>query len=55
ACYAPYEDPKYAIACVIEEGKGGSSTAAPAAVKLMDAALKALDGTLDTEPTVISA
>lgn len=55
ACYAPYEDPKYAIACVIEEGKGGSSTAAPAAVKLMDAALKALDGKLETEPTVISA
>ena len=55
ACYAPYEDPKYVVTCVVEEGIGGSSGAAPPAVSLMAAALQALDGKLETQPSVISA
>ena len=38
--YAPYENPKIAIAVVIEHGSSGSETAAPIAVKIMDKYLK---------------
>lgn len=55
ACYAPYEDPKYVVACVVEEGIGGASAAAPVSADVMAAALSALDGTLETQPTVFSA
>ncbi len=39
ACYAPYDDPKYVIACVVEHGGGGSSVAAPIGAQVMAAAL----------------
>ena len=37
--FAPYENPKYAVAVVVEHGGGGSSTAAPIA---RDVTLQAL-------------
>jgi penicillin-binding protein 2 len=38
--YAPADDPKYAIAVVVEHGEGGSSTAAPLARDILHFALK---------------
>ena len=37
--YAPAEDPKIAIAVIVENGGSGSSAAAPVARKVMDAYL----------------
>ena len=48
--YAPFDDPHYVVACVIEEGGGGSAVAAPLAVQILNAAIKAEAGTLDTTP-----
>ncbi len=39
ACYAPYDNPRYVLACVVEHGGGGSSTAAPIGATVMAAAL----------------
>jgi penicillin-binding protein 2 len=33
--YAPYENPRYAVACVVEHGKGGSASAAPVVRDIM--------------------
>jgi penicillin-binding protein 2 len=44
--FAPVEDPKIAIAVIVENGGGGSSTAAPIARKILDAYL------LGTDPLV---
>ena len=41
--FAPVDDPKIAIAVVVENGGGGSSTAAPLAKKIMDAYLLGVD------------
>lgn len=41
--FAPVDDPKIAIAVVVENGGGGSSTAAPLAKKVMDAYLLGVD------------
>jgi penicillin-binding protein 2 len=41
--FAPLDDPKIAIAVVVENGGGGSSTAAPIAKKVMDAYLLGVD------------
>jgi len=38
-CYAPYDNPKYALATVVEHGGGGSSAAAPIARDVMMRAL----------------
>lgn len=46
ACYAPYDDPKYVVACVIEEGGGGSSVGAPLGAELLAAVLEYDAGTL---------
>lgn len=45
-CYAPYDDPKYVVACIVEEGGGGSAVGAPLGVELLAAALAYDDGTL---------
>ena len=39
-CYAPAQDPKIAIAVIIEHGEHGSSAAAPVAKELIRAYLK---------------
>lgn len=35
--YAPYDDPKYVVACVIEEGGGGAEIAGPIVAKVLGA------------------
>lgn len=46
ACYAPYDDPKFVVACVVEEGGGGSSTGAPLGAEILAAALECDKGDL---------
>jgi penicillin-binding protein 2 len=41
--FAPVDDPKIAVAVVVENGGGGSSTAAPLAKKVLDAFLLGVD------------
>ena len=43
--YAPYDDPKYVVAVVIEQGGGGSAVAAPVAAKILGATMAADAGT----------
>lgn len=38
ACYAPIDDPKYVVACVVEHGGGGSAVAAPLGAEVLAAA-----------------
>lgn len=37
--YAPYDNPKYAIAVLVEHGRSGSGVAAPIAVKILEEAI----------------
>lgn len=53
-CYAPYDDPKYVVAVVIEQGGGGSAVAAPVGVDIMNAVLQADAGTLDATVGVVA-
>lgn len=47
--YAPYNDPKYVVACVIEQGGGGSATAAPVVVEVLSALMASQEGTSDVQ------
>lgn len=49
AMYAPYDDPKYVVTCVITEGGSGGVTAAPIAAKVMDGCIKLQQGALEKE------
>ncbi len=51
-CYAPFDNPKYVLSCVVEHGGGGSSVAAPIGAKVMAAAL-ASENSSDGEVGVI--
>ena len=53
ACYAPYDDPKYVVAVVVEHGGGGASVAAPLGAEVLAAALSYDAGEL-TEVGVVS-
>ncbi len=55
SCYAPYEEPRFAMTVCVEEGGAGGSTASPLAAKIMDAAIGTLDGSLQEDLTPISA
>ncbi|MEG0016547.1 MAG: penicillin-binding protein 2 [Gordonibacter sp.] len=46
ACYAPIDDPKYVVACVVEQGGGGSAVGAPLGAEILAAALAADSGEL---------
>jgi penicillin-binding protein 2 len=46
--YAPYNDPVFAVAVVVEHGSSGSGTAAPIAKSVMDKALKLYPPTVIT-------
>lgn len=43
--YAPYSDPKYVVACVVEQGGGGSDVAAPVVAEVMGALMDSAAGT----------
>ena len=47
--FAPVENPKIAVAVIVENGGGGSTTAAPIARKVMDAYLVGEDAVKETE------
>lgn len=44
ACYAPLDDPKYVVACIVEQGGGGSAVAAPLGIEILAAALASESG-----------
>lgn len=54
ACYAPYDNPKYVVACVVEEGGGGAAVAAPIGAEVLDALMRYDAGTLDTVMTPVA-
>lgn len=47
ACWAPYDNPKYVVACVVEEGGAGALSACPLSAEVLSAALRYDEGTLD--------
>lgn len=47
--YAPFNDPKYVVACVVEQGGGGSDVAAPVVVEVMAELMADAAGTSSTE------
>lgn len=51
--YAPYDDPKYVVSVVIEQGGGGSAVAAPVAAKILGAAMAADAGTSEVQASRI--
>lgn len=55
SCYAPYEEPRFALSLCLEEGGSGGTTGSPIAARIMDAAIRSLDGTLDEQITAIPA
>ena len=46
AVYMPLDNPRYIVACVVEEGGGGSTCSMPLAASVLDALNKTLDGRL---------
>ena len=54
ACYAPFDDLKYVVACVVEQGGGGSDTAAPVVAEVMGALMDCAAGTSSVKPERIS-
>ncbi|MCL2888820.1 MAG: penicillin-binding transpeptidase domain-containing protein [Eggerthellaceae bacterium] len=49
ACYAPFDDPKYVVAAVVEQGGPGSMSACPVCVHVLDAAMRYDEGRLNEE------
>lgn len=54
ACYAPYDEPRFALALCVEEGGSGGSTGGPVAAEIMNAAISSLEDDYDQEIAVIS-
>ena len=44
SCYAPYEEPQFALSLCIEEGGSGGSVASPVAARVMKAAMDYANG-----------
>lgn len=55
ACYAPFENPRFALAVCVEEGGGGGAVASPIAARVMRAALDFDAGVLEQQVTSIPA
>jgi penicillin-binding protein 2 len=49
ACFAPYDQPKYAIAVMVQGGEHGGSVAAPIATRILSRALAMDEGTFDPQ------
>lgn len=54
-CYAPADDPKYVVSCLIEQGVTPSVSAIPVAATVLKAAMAQDDGTLDQNIQSISS
>ncbi|MDR0515249.1 MAG: penicillin-binding protein 2 [Coriobacteriaceae bacterium] len=48
ACYAPFDAPRYVVACVVEQGGAGALSACPVSAQVLSAALSFDEGTLST-------
>ena len=55
ACFAPFDNPKYVVASIIEEGGAGAMSAAIASATVMQAALDYSEGKLKPKKSRISA
>ncbi|MEG0376464.1 MAG: penicillin-binding protein 2, partial [Raoultibacter sp.] len=53
-CYAPYDNPKYVVACQVNHGGGGSAVAAPLGVDIMGTVMAYDDGSLDKTMGVVA-
>ncbi len=49
ACFAPYDNPKYAIAVMVQGGAHGGSVAAPIATRILERALAVDEGKFDPQ------
>jgi len=49
ACFAPYDQPKYAIAVMVQGGEHGGSVAAPIATRILSQTLAMDEGTFDPQ------
>jgi penicillin-binding protein 2 len=49
ACFAPYDQPKYAISVMVQGGEHGGSVAAPIATRILSRALAMEEGTFDPQ------
>src|SRR5436190_6372803 len=49
ACFAPYDEPKYAIAVMVQGGEHGGSVAAPIATRILSRVLAMEEGTFDPQ------
>ncbi len=46
--YAPYDDPHYVVACIVEQGGGGAEVAAPLVAEVLGEIMRLEDGQQDT-------
>ena len=49
ACFAPYDNPKYAIAVMVQGGAHGGSVAAPIATRILERALAMDEGRFEPQ------
>jgi len=49
ACFAPYDNPRYAIAIMVQGGKGGGAVAAPIAHRIMERTFAMEEGRFDAQ------
>jgi len=49
ACYAPFENPKYVVAVMVQGGEHGGSVAGPVAARIMERALALDEGKFDMQ------
>ncbi len=54
AGYAPADDPKFVVACVVEEGKVTTTTSVPIGMAVLNAAMESEAGTIDKTMSAIS-
>jgi penicillin-binding protein 2 len=55
ACFAPYDQPKYTIAVMVQGGEHGGSVAAPIATRILSRTLAMDEGTFDQQVTWLAA
>lgn len=48
-CFAPYENPRYAVAIMVQGGKGGGAVAAPIAHRILERTFAMENGTYDAQ------
>ena len=55
SCYAPYDNPKFALCVCVEEGGSGGTVGSPLAAQIMDAAIQSSSGSFDEDMSPIAA